>query len=77
MPAAVVDGTAFWSELADNQASCRQRCCDPFGVDVIMRTMYRGNRCAQPPANGYDPSGVERALRCATNSASLSVSVPS
>src|SRR5258708_5843341 len=28
------------------------------GSNIIFALGHRGRRCAQPPANGYDPSGV-------------------
>src|SRR5262245_54477065 len=40
------------------------RCCDPSGVDPICNCdCDRWYRCAQPPANGCDPSGVKTGNR--------------
>jgi len=40
----------------------RRECCDPVGIGFVHVPSFRWCRFAQPPANGCDPVGVDRAL---------------
>jgi hypothetical protein len=41
-----------------SQQAFGQTCCDPSGIVPFFGSRNRWCRCAQPPANRYDPSGI-------------------